>query len=173
MGQLGAEEQETLFYYLPLSVQLIDDDLSIDNCNGVTGVILPEQREEYLAVVNGGRNLVKGWSHLEDLEDPVAPTIITFWESKLDNLTSTSPVDYRVGEAFVKIIESANPSYHKSPEEVVRICRDVRTANAIRSASWVAVLRDSILSNPAGTRLCNELIADSTGLKPHDERKDG
>ncbi|KAF7587779.1 hypothetical protein BBP40_006714 [Aspergillus hancockii] len=169
-SELSAEELETLFYYLPLSVQLVEDDLSIDNCNGITGVMLPEQREEYLEVVSGGRSLIKGWSHSKE---SVASSMIAFWESKLGNLNGTSPVDYRIGEAFVKIIESTDSSYHKSSEEVVKICRDARMANAIRSASWVALLRDSILSNPAGTRLCNELIAESTGLKAHDEKKDG
>ncbi|GAB1201767.1 hypothetical protein APSETT445_000359 [Aspergillus pseudonomiae] len=169
-SQLGAEELQTLFYYLPLAVQLIDDDLSIDNCNGITGVLLPEQREEYMEIVNDGRSLINRWANLEE---SVAPSISAFWESKLESLTGTSAVDYRVGEAFVKIMEGQDSANSKSSEDIAKLCKDVRTANAIRSASWVAILRHSILSNPAGTRLCNELVAESTGLKPHDERKDG
>ncbi|KAE8354998.1 hypothetical protein BDV28DRAFT_129930 [Aspergillus coremiiformis] len=169
-SQLGTDELETLFFYLPLAVQLIDDDLSIENCNGITGAVLPEQREEYMEVVSDGRSLINGWIRSKE---SVAPLITSFWESKLESLTSTSAIDYRVGEAFVKIIESLDSSNYKSSEEVAKICKDIRTANAIRSASWVAILRHSILSNPAGTRLCNELVAESTGLKPHDERKDG
>jgi hypothetical protein len=68
-------------------------------------------------------------------------------------------------------IDSANKS--KSTEEITKFCREVRSSNAIRSASWVAVLRESILGNPTGNRLCNELVADSTGLKPQDEKKEG
>lgn len=169
-SQLGVEELQTLFFYLPLAVQLIDDDLSIDNCNGITGVLLLEQREDYMEIVNDGRSLINRWAHLEE---SVAPSITAFWESKLESLTGTSPADYRVGEAFVKIMEGQDSANSKSSEEVAKLCKDVRTANAIRSASWVAILRQSILSNPAGTRLCNELVAESTGLKPHDERKDG
>ncbi|KAB8237331.1 ubiquitin-protein ligase RKR1 [Aspergillus alliaceus] len=168
--QLRAEELETLFYFVPLAVQLIDDDLSIDNCNGITGAVLPEQREEYMEVVNDGRGLINGWAHSKE---PAALSITSLWESKLESLTGTSTVDYRVGEAFVKIIENLDSLNYKSSEEVTKICKEVRTANAIRSAAWVAVLRHLILSNPAGTRLCNELVAESTGLKPHDERKDG
>ncbi|KAE8336618.1 hypothetical protein BDV24DRAFT_109510 [Aspergillus arachidicola] len=169
-SQLGVEELQTLFYYVPLAVQLIDDDLSIDNCNGITGVLLPEQREDYMELVNDGRSLINRWAHLEE---SVVPSITAFWESKLESLTGTSPADYRVGEAFVKIMEGQDSVNSKSSEEVAKLCKDVRTANAIRSASWVAILRQSILSNPAGTRLCNELVAESTGLRPHDERKDG
>ncbi|KAE8153907.1 hypothetical protein BDV25DRAFT_9793 [Aspergillus avenaceus] len=168
--KLDADQLETLFYYVPLAVQLIDEDLSIDTCNGITGITLPEQREEYAELVNDGRNVISGWANSTE---SLAPAVTTFWESKLEKLTGTSPLDYRIGEAFVKITESAESPVHKSSDEITKICRDVRTANAIRSASWAAILRQSILSNPAGTRLCNELIADSTGLKPQDERRAG
>lgn len=167
---LDAEELETLFFNIPLSVQLVDDDLSIENSNGITGLILPEQREEYMAVVNEGRKVMRDWTETES----IAPEITSFWQIKLGELAGLSPKDYRVGEAFTKIMDSASLSYKaKSPEEITKLCRDTRSANAIWSSSWVAVLRDSILSNPTGTRLCNELVADSTGLKPSDEKKDG
>lgn len=167
---LDVEELETLFFNIPLSVQLVDDDLSIENSNGITGLILPEQREEYMAVVNEGRKVMRDWTESES----VAPKITSFWQSKLEELAGLSPRDYRVGEAFAKIMDSASLSHKaKSPEEVTKLCRDTRAANAIWSSSWVAVLRDSIISNPTGTRLCNELVADSTGLKPSDEKKDG
>lgn len=167
---LDAEELETLFLNIPLSVQLVDDDLSIENSNGITGLVLPEQREEYMAVVNEGRKVMRDWTESET----VAPKITSFWQTKLGGLAGLSPRDYRVGEAFTKIMDSASLSYKaKSPEEITKLCRDTRTANAIWSSSWVAILRDSILSNPTGTRLCNELVADSTGLKPSDDKKDG
>ncbi|KAJ5975614.1 hypothetical protein N7481_009321 [Penicillium waksmanii] len=61
----------------------------------------------------------------------------------------------------------------KSADGVATICRSARTANAIRSASWFIVLRSSILSNPIGNRICNELVADSSGLKPQSSSPDG
>lgn len=168
---LGSDELETLFYSLPLAVQLVDDDLSIENSNGITGLTLPEQREEYMEVVNDGRMVISGWVRSKDA---LATEITSFWERKLEGLQSTSPSDYRVGESFVKILGSVDSSNNsKTPEELAELCKSVRTANAIRTAAWVALLRQSILSTPAGTRLCNELVADSTGLKPEDEKKDG
>jgi hypothetical protein len=71
----------------------------------------------------------------------------------------------------VKIMTAVDSS--KSSDDVAKICREARTANPIRSASWFAVLRGSILSNPIGNRICNELVADSTGLKPQDTSLDG
>ncbi|KAG2014555.1 hypothetical protein GB937_006516 [Aspergillus fischeri] len=177
-GNLSAEEQETLFHYIPLAVQLIDDDLSIENCNGITGLTHSDQREEYLEIVYDGRKLINQWTRSDgrpsERDATVASTILSFWQNKLEALSNTSSTDYRIGEAFVRLmnsIDSANKS--KSTEDITKICREVRSANAIRSASWVAVLRESILGNPTGNRLCNELVADSTGLKPQDEKKEG
>lgn len=172
---IDTEGLETLFYNLPLALQLIDDDLSIENCNGITGLGLPEQREEYMEVVNDGRKVISEWIHSDSRTSSggtVSSMLSTFWEQKLERLDATSPVDYRVGEAFVKIMASVGSST-KSSEDIAKLCKDTRTANAIRSAAWLTTLRHSIISNPAGTRLCNELVADSTGLNPQDEQQAG
>ncbi|RAK97481.1 ubiquitin-protein ligase RKR1 [Aspergillus ibericus CBS 121593] len=175
-GCLGVEELETLFYNVPLAVQLIDDDLSIQNCNGITGLTLPEQREEYMEIVSDGRKVINSWAQSQEAGqgETVASMLSTYWKDQIEKRDALSPLDYQIGVAFVKIMESVDPSNKsRSSEEVTQLCRDMRKANAIRSASWVAVLRPAILSNPAGTRLCNEFVADSTGLKPQEESKDG
>lgn len=175
---VDTETLETLFYSLPLALQLIDDDLSIEGCNGITGMELSDQREEYTETVNEGRQVISRWIHsdAEIVSEGVtlSSKLLSFWENQLEKLAGTSPVNYRVGEAFVKIMASiGSPKKAKSPEEVTKICKETRTANAIRSASWLTSLRHLVISNPAGTRLCNELVADSTGLNPQDERGDG
>ncbi|KAG2415147.1 hypothetical protein HFD88_006338 [Aspergillus terreus] len=168
---LGPEELETLVYNLPLAVQLIDDDLSIENSNGITGAELPEQREDYMDLVNEGRKVISGWAQSQETK---SATVLSLWERKLETLSGSSPLDYRVGEAFVKVLQSGDMAgLSKSAEEIAKLCKDVRTANAIRSASSLLVFKPQVLSNPAGTRLCNELIADSTGLKPQDENQNG
>jgi hypothetical protein len=104
----------------------------------------------------------------------ISSALTSSWENKLEKLSGNSPVDYRIGEAFTKIMTSIDVVEHpKSADEVAKICRESRTANAIRSASWFAVLRSPILSSPVGSRVCNELVADSTGLKPLDPTSDG
>lgn len=176
--KLDSESLETLFYFVPLAVQLIDDDLSIENCNGITGLELADQREEYLEVVFKGRQVVSDWINTKE---PVGSSDLTlsshlasFWQAKLEALNGTTPIDYRIGEAFVKIMSSADTlAQSKSADDVAKLCREARTANSIRSASWFATLRSSILSNPVGNRICNELIADSTGIKPQDPSSDG
>lgn len=168
---LEQEDLETLFQFLPLAVQLIDDDLSIENSNGISGLELADQREEYMETVFNGRKVIGGWVRANEpvasAPDLTVSSLFTkFWETRLEELKGTSPTDYRIGEAFVKIMTAVDSS--KSSDDVAKICREARTANAIRSASWFAVLRGPILSNPIGNRICNELVADSTGLKPQD-----
>lgn len=173
---LGVEELETLFHHLPLAIQLIEDDLEIEKCNGITGVQLPEQRTEYMEIVNEGRKVISEWvnSNRQIGSETISSKLIVFWINQLDKIDGTSPVSYRIGEAFVRIMASTDSSkMGKSSEDIAQLCKDTRNASAIRSVSWVKVLRSSIISNPAGTRLCNELVADSTGLKIEDERKDG
>ncbi|PWY66441.1 hypothetical protein BO70DRAFT_345831 [Aspergillus heteromorphus CBS 117.55] len=175
-GRLGTEELETLFWNVPLAVQLVDDDLSIQNCNGITGITHPEQREEYMEVVNDGRKVINGWAHSQDHNagQTVASILSAFWKDRIEKLDGLSPSDYQVGVAFVRIMDSLDTSdKHRSTDEVTQLCRDMRKANTIHSACLVAVLRHSILANPAGTRLCNEFVADSTGLKPQQESTDG
>lgn len=179
IGKVDRKGLETLFYYLPLAIQLIDDDLSIENCNGITGLELADQREEYLEIVYKGRQVVSDWIHTKEpvkslQGTPVSSSLISLWETKLEALNGTAPIDYRIGEAFVKIMSSTGASENaKSADDVAKLCREARTANAIRSASWFAVLRSAILANPVGNRICNELIADSTGLKPQATSPDG
>jgi hypothetical protein len=177
--QLDKDDLETLFYFLPLAIQLMDDDLSIENCNGITGLELSDQREEFMDIVLEGRKVITTWIQAQEpvasLQDVSISSLFTlFWEAKLEALESTTPVHYRVGEAFVKIMSSVDSVLaSKSSDDVAKICREARTANPTRSAAWFAVLRSSILSNPVGNRICNELVADSTGLKPQEERSDG
>lgn len=179
INKMNSEDMQTLFYYVPLATQLIDDDLSIENCNGITGLELADQRAEYLEIVYKGREVVSDWIRMKEpvnssQEMSVSSSLTSFWETKLEALSGTSAIDYRVGEAFVKIMTSTGASENaKSADDVARLCREARSANAIRSASWFAVLRSAILTNPVGNRICNELIADSTGLNSQDTSPDG
>jgi hypothetical protein len=176
---LDQEDLETLFRFLPLAIQLIDDDLSIENSNGISGLESADQREEYIETVLDGRTVVSKWIKGNESvgfapEKTISSLFTAFWEARLEELKGTSPADYRVGEAFVRIMSVVDSSQKsKSSDDIAQICRDARSANIIRSASWFAVLRSSILSNPVGNRICNELVADSTVIKVEDVSQSG
>lgn len=176
---LGTEERETLFYYLPLAVQLIDDDLSIEGCNSITGLEAPEEREEHMEIVAEGRAIINSWTRTDTASESgdvgsLSSGLVSFWEDKLESVSGNSSEDYRVGEAFVKIMSEVDSSrLGKSANFLTNLSKEVRKSNVIRSAAWLVVLRDSVVSLPAGTRLCNELIADGTGIAPQKKRSDG
>ncbi|KAL4806594.1 hypothetical protein BDV18DRAFT_137864 [Aspergillus unguis] len=178
LQHLGTEEFEALFSSLPLAVQLIEDDLDIEQYNHIAGSLTHELREEYRDIVNDARGLIRSWTlsnqHVQSSDETVASALVSIWKTKVDGLDDTSPTVYRIGEAFVKIVDGMSPSdLGYSSDGIGQLCKEIRTGNAIRSAAWIAVLRRSILSNPAGVRLCNEFVADSTGLKVEDETTDG
>jgi hypothetical protein len=176
---LGVEERESLFYYFPLAVQLIDDDLSVEGCNGITGLEVSEDREEYVDVVNKGRHIIHSWIHSDarlDSENgaPLSGALSTFWERCLESLKDTSPESYRVGEAFANIVsEAESRKSTRTTDSLVGLLKEIRKANIVRAAATLVVWRHSIVSNPAGTRLCNELVADVTGFKPQKDAVEG
>ncbi|KAF7717503.1 E3 ubiquitin-protein ligase listerin [Penicillium ucsense] len=178
LQRLSENQLKTLIYYVPLAVQLIDDDLSIENSNDILGLKSADQHEDYVDLVIKGRQLISGWTHDNQTlllsQTTVSFFVTSFWEGMLENLSGNTPLDYRVGEAFTKVMTSVEALENPKPaEEVAKICREARTANGIRSASWFAVLRSSILSSTTGSRICNEMVADSTGLKPDDPSSNG
>ncbi|KAL1988798.1 hypothetical protein VTN96DRAFT_7682 [Rasamsonia emersonii] len=179
MESLGAEERETLFYYFPLAIQLIDDDLSIEGCTGITGLEDSEDREEYMEIVNRGRSIISSWIHSDarlNSEDrnSISEALFNFWERSLESLEDTSPESYRVGEAFAKIMSEAETRKStKSMDSWVELLKEIRKINVVRAAATLLVWRHSIMSNPAGTRLCNELVADVTGINPQKDPIEG
>jgi hypothetical protein len=175
---LDQESLEVLFSNLPLAVQLVEDDLDIERYNHIAEPLTHELREEYRDIVNEARKIICSWrssnQHVHSTEVTIASALASVWKAKLEGLDDTSPAAYRVGEAFAKLMNDMDPSaMDYSSEAVGHLCKELRTGNAIRSASWVAVLRRSMLSNPAGIRVCNEFVADSTGLKVEDESANG
>ena len=179
VSQLRNEDLETLLFFFPLAVQLVDDDLSIEDCIGISGVELADQREEYIELISQGKKIIASWmratNSLESSSKVSIPSLLTsLWEQKLESLDELTPRGYWIGEVFVKMMSSADATQiKKSADQVSKICREARFANPIRSASWFATLRSSVLSNPAGHRVCNELVAESTGIKSQDLSSNG
>jgi hypothetical protein len=166
---LNTELRETLFYYFPLAVQLIDDDLSIEGSIGITGLELSEDREDYMEIVNKGRSVINSWisstvTTYANNKSPISDSLSTFWERTIETITDTSPESYRLGEVFAKIMPEV--ASHKKPDLLMLLAREIRKMNPVRAAATLAVWGPGMVSNPAGTRLCNELVAEVTGINP-------
>ncbi|EED21464.1 RING zinc finger protein, putative [Talaromyces stipitatus ATCC 10500] len=165
---LDAKQREGLFYYLPLALQLIDDDVSIEGSIGIAGLGLLEDRNEALETVSEGRSTIRKWiqseARLVDGSRSVSEDLLVLWEEKVAELDNTSPESYRIGQAYAKIMSEAELT--KTSDALTSLAREIRKYNPIRAAAELAVWGPALASSSAGTRLCSELIADATGFKP-------
>ncbi|OKL63677.1 hypothetical protein UA08_00924 [Talaromyces atroroseus] len=172
---LNAQQRESLFYYLPLALQLIDDDVGIEASIGIVGLELSEDRDEALEVVSDGRSIISQWTHsdtrLSDNGRTIQEDLLGLWELRVGALDDLSPESYRIGQAYVKIISGVDAT--KGSDALTGLAREIRKYNPIRAASELAVWGPSLSLSPSGTRLCNELIADVTGFKPKKNLTDG
>jgi hypothetical protein len=165
---LDVKQREGLFSYLPIALQLMDDDASIEGSIGLTALGLSEDRDEALETVSEGRSMIRKWiqmdTRLGDDGRSVSEDLLVLWDQKLAELGNTSPESYRIGQAYAKIKSEAEPT--KSSDALTSLAREVRKYNPIRAAAELAVWGPALAASSSGTRLCNELIADATGFKP-------
>jgi hypothetical protein len=164
---LDAKQREGVFYHLPIALQLMDDDASIEGSIALTAPGLSEDRDEALETVSEGRSIIRQWIQLDtQLDDghSISEDLLALWDQKVAGLDNTSPESYRIGQAYAKIKSEADPT--KSSDALTSLAREVRKYNTIRAAAELAVWGPALASSSSGTRLCNELIADATGFKP-------
>jgi E3 ubiquitin-protein ligase listerin len=175
LASLNVEQRESLFYYLPLALQLIDDDVSIEGSVGIIGLEASEDRDEALEIVSDGRSILSQWirsdTRFSDNTRSIQEDILALWELKAGSLNDLSPESYRIGQAYVNIVSGVDAT--KSSDSLTSLAREIRKYNPIRAASELAIWGPALSSSPSGTRLCNELIADATGFKPNRNLADG
>lgn len=164
---IDQNHREGIFYYFPLAIQLIDDDLSIEGSLGITGLELPEDRDEYLGIVHRGRSIINNWINSNEASETnasgsLSEEFLAFWDKILKSLTDQTPESYRVGEAYARIMSQSES--RPDTGTLVGLTREIRKMNAMRAAASLAVWGPIMLSSAAGTRLCNELVAEITGI---------
>lgn len=165
---LDVEQRESLFYYLPLALQFIDDDVSIEGSIGMIGLEFLEDRDIVLDTISQGYSIIGQWlrsdARLSDAGRGVSNDLLKLWEVKIGSIDDLLPESYRVGQAFAKIMSDLESTM--SSDTLTSLARELRKYNPIRAAAELAVWGPVLASSPSGTRLCNELIADATGFKP-------
>lgn len=175
LASLNPNQRGSLFYHLPLALQLIDDDVSIEGSVGIIGLEFSEDREEALEIVSGGRSLMSQWIRSEirfsDNDHSTAEDLLALWEAKVGSLNDLSPESYRIGQAYAKVMSGVDVT--KTSDALTSLAREIRKYNPIRAAAEIAVWGPALSSSPSGTRLCNELIADGTGFKPSKNVSEG
>lgn len=161
---------EGLFLYLPLVVQLIDDELSAEGSTELLLLDTMELRDECVDIVSDCRRIIKSWvdndpSVIGNVEKAETTGLFTFWKNQLQLLQDNFPRSYRVAEAFAKIADqSQTANMSNVAEECFKLAKGKSSpVNPFVLISAVAGFKDTIATGSMGTRLCNELIADLTG----------
>ncbi|KAN0079467.1 hypothetical protein V8E54_004681 [Elaphomyces granulatus] len=173
MEVLNSEEQETLFYYLPIAIQLIDDDLNVEGCNGLIGSETSKSHEELMEVVHEGWALVRHWI-VSIVQPDGSENICAYWKQKLATLKDFSPEGYRVGQAFVRICsEAAILGTTENMASQMDTGNSFRTLNVICAAALVAAHKTMTLLTLTTTKMCNELVADVTGMNFESNYREG
>lgn len=172
LALIDVEQREVLCSCLPIAAQLIDEDMSIESSNGIVGPVTPETLEEGAELVSEVRLLVKSFVQGKDTGDIDA---IGSWRDMLEALDDNSPKSYHLGDVYAKSILETDPLESNKPEEPwVDVAKKIRESRSpFWSTSILTAFKDSIAFAPAGTKLCNELVADVTGLDPDRKEDDG
>ncbi|KGM92702.1 ubiquitin-protein ligase RKR1 [Paracoccidioides brasiliensis Pb18] len=163
--------REVLFFYFPLAVQLVDDDVSLEGSKGLLDLDVSDIRDECADLVSEARLIVKDWiqsaTFTMDQEESSAPNIFVLWEQKFKLLQGDSPKSYNLAETFAKVItESDSLKTVQSAESYLQLAKQMDgSSNPFVLPSVVAAFKNSIATTPSGIRLCNELISEVTGFK--------
>ena len=154
------ELRERLFLYLPLAIQLIDDDLNVEGSTGVVALDVPDIRDDCVNLVSEVRLIMKGWV------DEADSGLVKFWEDRLRDLRDDTAQTYRTAEVFTRIV-SEKDSIGKlgSAESSFQLAEQMSgSSTPFILPTVLAAYRNSIAGAAASIRLCNRLIADLTGL---------
>ncbi|PGG96199.1 hypothetical protein GX51_07940 [Blastomyces parvus] len=165
------DAREILFFYLPLAIQLVNDDVSEEGSKGLLDLDILDIRDECAELVSEAGLIIKDWFHQSTTptteQEKPAPNIFNFWEEQFESLQGTSPKSYNIAETFAKVIaERDSPGTTRSAESCLKRAKQVDgPSNPFVLPSVVAAFRDFIAASPSGVRLCNELISDCTVFK--------
>ncbi|KAM5483810.1 hypothetical protein McanCB56680_002912 [Microsporum canis] len=166
---------ENIFTYLPLAIQLIDDELSIEESTTILYIHTPEAKVIATEIVSEARVLMNGWIQRSCTTDAPgeadARSFVSFWERNLCNIEGNGPRAYRFAENFARIISERDAIAPTPPAEskLQAAIRVPKHSNPFVLIATVVGYRDSIISTQIAGRLCNQLVADLTGLKLTDD----
>ncbi|KAI1947130.1 hypothetical protein LOZ57_003368 [Ophidiomyces ophidiicola] len=169
--------QQTLFLYLPLVIQLVEDDLNVECTTTMLPLNFseldsPESRNEFVSFVSEGRLRIKQWIN-KSMAFKNSPNnnnnntdIVTFWHARLEKLQGNTPEAYRLADAYTRIMaEKESLENIDFAESALEMAQQLNgSANPFVLPAVVASFKASLASSPAALRLCNQLVAQITGL---------
>ena len=153
------DEQATLCKNIALFLQLAGDNLSISGSMPLWDILDQEQETEVIDLVAETQALLASWLHTES---SLSSFISVAQQELLNDAKGLKAESYYSGRAYcamtTEISETHGPSSDKSQVDrlkALRVSEDI-----FASAAYLSSAPDS----KALQRLCNELLADLTGL---------
>lgn len=163
--------QSTLFLYLPLAVQLIEDDISMEGSTAILPLDALEARSAFVELVSRTRHHINQWIHNSDAikplsDDEVNMNALSFWRKQLEQLQGNAPMTYRIAEAYTKVMSEGDALGKVSfAESSFNLAQKLDgPSNPFVMVAVIAALRGSLATVPAALTLCNQLVAQATGL---------
>ncbi|KAK2810085.1 hypothetical protein FQN50_003279 [Emmonsiellopsis sp. PD_5] len=164
--------REVLFFYLPLGIQLVDDDVSLEGSKSLLDLDIPDIRDECADLVSEGRLLIRDWIQSPPTpakgqeEEPSSYNLFSVWEQQLESLQGDSPKSYNIAETFARVsAEHDSVETVRSAESCFNLARRMDgPSNPFVLPAIISAFKDSIAATASGMRLCNELISDITGF---------
>ncbi|KAK2739655.1 hypothetical protein FQN57_006487 [Myotisia sp. PD_48] len=169
---------ETIFLYLPLVTQLIDDELSIPGITNIIESNIAEPRQAAANLVADARNAINQWiraSYSTEISEPSEDgDFVPFWEEYMTKTGGNDPRVYRCTEAFVRIIsERASLGPIPLAEQHLRSAiSNSGPSNPFALVAAIAGYSDWIIGTPTAAKLCNQYVADITSTNDFAEIRD-
>ncbi|KAK2870551.1 hypothetical protein FQN49_003105 [Arthroderma sp. PD_2] len=174
MEHIPLPSLETIFVYLPLAIQLIDDELSVDGSTTILYLHTPEARATAGEIVSEARKLMNGWIKksftTETSREAEQRSFVSFWKKSVSKNEGSGPRAYRFAETFTRIVaeRDALGPIPLADSALQAAIKSSGPSNPFILIAAVAGYRDSIIGTQTAGRLCNQLVADMTGLEDTD-----
>ncbi|KAI9736642.1 MAG: hypothetical protein M1834_000846 [Cirrosporium novae-zelandiae] len=170
-----------ILFYLPLITQLANDHVSIQSTRGLWDPQVPGVEEDAVEFVSQSQGLVASWLRTHQSSEVSLPPsintkeVLAYWNEQLSAIRACSPREFYIARAFIVIREETfelhGSSGFKHEQTWEATLKSISTSsNAFKDIAW---LQEGTLGIKPAFRLCNELVADVTGLNFHKQAKDG
>lgn len=158
--------RESTFLYLPLAIQLIDDELNDEGSVGILSSENYEARNGARDIVSDGRLLFSDLAQKTEVDGNKSPGFVKFWQNMLSELNGNGPRVYRLSEACARIVSERETfgTTSSAEESLQAAIRASGPSNPFALGTTIDAYKWSIQGTSAAEGLCNRLVADLTGL---------
>lgn len=165
-AEFSQVSRESTYLYLPLAIQLIDDELNDEGSVGILSSENYEARSDAREIVSDARLLFGDLAHITKMRDVGTPGFVGFWQNILNDLNGNGPKIYRLAEACARVLSERDAFIDTSAAEkyLQSAIRASGPSNPFILAATIDAYKGSIQGTAAAQNLCNQLVADLTGL---------